>query len=207
MVITWHGEGCFKIQNGETSVLLDPPEASSGITPPRFKTDILIKSISPWPQSTDNNQADFSVIGAGEYDFKGVSIKGFSLPKESSEKFFKSVFVIKWDDITLGVLGHLSEELPTQALENMEEVDVVIGPVGGTPFVSQDAMLKLVRQINPKVFIPSFYKIDGLKRKTLDIKSFISNFNGDVLKSEEKFVFKKKDLEEIKKTKIVQLKF
>jgi len=36
MVITFYGEGCFKIQSGEFSVLIDPFDAQTGLMPPRF---------------------------------------------------------------------------------------------------------------------------------------------------------------------------
>jgi L-ascorbate metabolism protein UlaG (beta-lactamase superfamily) len=206
MVITWNGEGCFKFQNGDVSLLTDLPDVSSGISAPRFKTDVLLKTLTPWPYDQSELNADNVIIGAGEYDAKGIKIKGFELPAESSPKFFKTVYSIIWDDITIGILGHISQELPPQAMEDFEELDILIGPAGGEPFISQEKMVKLVKQLNPKIFIPSFYKIPGLKRKSKDVKDFTDEFNGEVKKSEEKFVFKKKDLADIKKTNIVCLK-
>ncbi len=206
MVITWHGEGCFKLQNGDVSLLTDLPDTSTGISAPRFKTDILLKTLTPWPYDQKESNADRDVIGAGEYDIKNIKIKGYEIVAESSSKFFKTVYSIIWDDITIGFLGHLSEELPTQAKDELEELDVLIGPAGGEPFIDQGKMVKLVKQLNPKIFIPSFYKIPGLKRKAKDIKDFTDEFNGEVKKAEEKFVFKKKDLADIKKTNIVCLK-
>ncbi len=205
MVITWSGEGCFKFQNGDVSLLTDLPDASSGISAPRFKTDALLKTLTPWPHDKSESNADTTIIGAGEYDTKGIKIKGFELVAESSPKFFKTVYSIIWDDITIGFLGHISQELPPQAMEDFEELDILIGPAGGEPFISQEKMVKLVKQLNPKIFIPSFYKIPGLKRKAKDIKDFTDDFNGEVKKPEEKLVFKKKDLSEIKKTRIVCL--
>lgn len=205
MVITWHGEGCFKFQNGEVSLLTDLPDVSSGISTPRFKTDVLLKTLTPWPKIQTESNADQTIIGAGEYDIKGVKIKGFELSAESSPKFFKTVYSIIWDDITIGILGHLSQELSPQVMEDFEELDVLIGPAGGEPFIVQEKMVKLVKQLNPKVFIPSFFKAPGLKRKAGDIKDFTGEFNGEVKKPEEKFVFKKKDLADIKKANIVCL--
>jgi len=40
MVISFYGEGCFKIQSGEAVVLIDPPSPQSGLTAPRFKFDV-----------------------------------------------------------------------------------------------------------------------------------------------------------------------
>lgn len=210
MIISWYGEGCFKIQNGEKTILIDPPEANLGFSVPRFRSNILIKSLTPWPfpfsQEAEKNNADFVIWGAGEYDIGEIKIRGFSLKSESSDKFFKSAFVVKWEEIVIGILGHLSLLPSPEILENFEEVDVLIAPAGGEPFLSQELLVKLVKQLNPKIYLPSFYKVAGLKRKAQGLEAILIHFNGEVEKMLEKFVFKKKDLAEIKKTKIVTFK-
>jgi L-ascorbate metabolism protein UlaG (beta-lactamase superfamily) len=207
MVISWYGEGCFKIQNGDVVVLTDPPVSASGITAPRLSPDVLIRTISPVSfESEEKDEKTLTIRGAGEYDSKGVKVKGYQLVDESTPSFIKTIYRISWDDIVIGLLGHASSEIPPQLLENFEEIDVLIGPAGGVNFIAQEKMIKLIKQLTPKVFIPSFYKISGLKRKSDDIKEFVSKFGGEVIKDQEKFVFKKKDLEEIKKTKAVCLK-
>jgi L-ascorbate metabolism protein UlaG (beta-lactamase superfamily) len=205
MVITWHGEGCFKFQNGETSLLTDLPESVSGISAPRFKTDVLLKTITLWPNGQVEHNSDNIITGAGEYDIKGIKIKGAELADESSSKFFKTVYSIFWDEITIGILGHISGELPPNIMTDFEELDILIGPAGGEPFISQEKIIKLIKHLNPKIFIPSFYKIQGLKRKAKDIKDFVDEFSGEEKKGRDKLVFKKKDLGEIKKTNIVCL--
>lgn len=207
MVISWYGEGCFRIQNGEVVLLSDPPDGRSGITAPRFKTDILLKSITAWPfDPLEKTQGDTTVFGPGEHDIKGVHIKGFGLPEESSSKYFKSVYYITWEEISLGFLGHLSSaSLPPPALSELEEVDVLFAPAGGDPFISVPEMGKLMKIINPKILIPSFYKIPGLERKAGGVEELSKQFNGEVSDPREKWVFKKKDLIDIKKTQIMRL--
>ena len=114
--------------------------------------------------------------------------------------------MVVWDDITIGLLGHVSSPVPPASLEHFEEIDVLVTPAGGDPFIDQKELIKLVKQLNPKIYIPSFYKINGLKRKSADAKEVLEALNGGSEKPEEKFVFKKKDLAEIKKTKVVTLK-
>jgi L-ascorbate metabolism protein UlaG (beta-lactamase superfamily) len=206
MVITWYGEGCFRIQNGDRSILLDPIDSSSGLSAPRGKTDAIIKTLTPWPFAFGQNEEGAIIHGAGEYDVQGIGVKGFELLSESTEKFFKTAYVITWEDITTGVLGHMSEDLPPAILENFEEVDVLIGPGGGTPFIDQDRMTRLLKQITPKVFIPSFFKIPGLKRSAGSVTPLLEKVNGGSAETQEKFVFKKKDLDEIKKMQVVCLK-
>ncbi len=204
MIISWYGEGCFKIQHGERVLLVDPPEKSSGLTTPRMQTDVIIRTLVPWPFEDNEARDGEMVYGAGEYDIQGIVIKGFALNDESGEQFIKTAYVITVDDVRIGIAGHVSQTLPPAAAESFEELDVLIAPAGGEPFMSQEAVVRMVKQLNPKVFIPSFYKIPGLKRSAKDIKPVLEEFNGEA-SSQDKFVFKKKDIADIKKTTCVCL--
>lgn len=205
MIISWYGEGCFKLQNGDTTLITDVPDASSGCTAPRGKVDVYIKTLTSLPPQGKYEGAQTSIYGAGEYDTQGIRIKGFQLLEESSEKFFKTVYIIKWDDIVIGTLGHISGALQLAITEQFEEIDVLIAPAGDAPFIHQKELIRLVKSLNPKIYIPSFYKIAGLKRKAEDIREVSEALNGGKITPEEKYVFKKKDLEGIKKTNMIVL--
>ena len=210
MIITFYGEGCFKIQSGDITILTDPLDDKTGLTAPRFKSDIILKTLTPlpFPQSSILN-SQFSISGPGEYNIKDVNITGFALPKESSEKFLKTVYLIKMEGINLCFLGHISETPEPAILEHLEEIDILFIPAGGEPFINQKSAAKTVKQTEPKIVIPSFYKIPGLKRTAGDISAFLEEFNGEKTKqkeTQEKLVVKKKDLAGIKKTEIIILK-
>lgn len=207
MIITWHGEGCFRFQNGDTVLLTDIPQAVSGIVAPRFSPSVYVKTITALPlDAKENEKGEATIRGGGEYDVKGIKIKGVGLEAEASEKFFKTIYRLVWEDITFGLLGHIAQEPSPLLLEEFEDLDVLIGPGGGDPFLGQEKMVKLIKQLHPKIFIPSFYKTAGLKRKSDDVKKILDDFNGDVEQGKEKFVFKKKDLADIKKTKVICFK-
>lgn len=207
MIISFYGEGCFKIQSGDTILSVDPINSSSGLTQPRFKFDIELKTLMvfPIPQSLIINPQS-SIYGPGEYNIKDIDISGIGLINESSDKFIKSIFIVMAEGIKMCFLGHISEMPEADILEKLEEIDILFIPVGGKPFIDQKLAVKLIKQIEPKIVAPSFYKIPGLKRPTGDLKIFLEE--GGYKKSEqrEKLTIKKKDLAEIKKTEIVILK-
>lgn len=205
MIITFYGEGCFKIQSGDFIILTDPFDAKTGLTPPRLKPDVILKTLTPFPipQSSILN-SQFSIFGPGEYNIKNINITGFALP---SEKFIKTIYSIKAENIRLCFLGHLSEMPEPIILEHLEEIDILFVPVGGEPFIDQKSAVKLIKQIEPKIIIPTFFKIPGLKRATADIKTFLEEFgHKEKIEPLEKLTIKKKDLTEIKKTEVVVLK-
>lgn len=209
MVISFYGEDCFKIQSGDLTILTDPLDPEIGLTPTRFKYDALIKTISPFPPSAETDfdkQETLNIIGPGEYNFKGMNIYGYALENESTDKFLKTVYIINIEEIKLAFLGHISEIPSPSVMEHLEEIDILILPGGGEPFLEQKKAIKLIRQIQPKIAIPAFYKIPGLKRKTDDLKTFLNEFGKEKTETQEKLTVKKKDLNNIKPTQIVALK-
>ena len=210
MIITFYGEGCFKLQSGDFVILTDPFDNKTGLVPPRLKADLILKTISSFPidsqQQTDNGQL---ICGPGEYNIKDVSVTGFLLSNESSDKFFKTVYLLKMEGINLCFLGHFSEALEPTTMEYLEEIDILFAPAGGSPFINQKSLAKLIKQIQPKIVIPSFFKIPSLKRPTDKIEKFLEEFNGqkdEKMEPREKLTIKKKDLADIKKTELVILK-
>ena len=206
MVISFYGEGCFKIQSGETVLLVDPINSSSGLTQPRFKFDIELKTLMvfPVPQSSILNPQS-SIYGPGEYNIKDIDISGIGLTSESSNKFIKNIFIATAEGVKMCFLGHISEMPEADVLEKLEEIDILFMPAGGKPFIDQKLAVKLIKQINPKIVAPSFYKISGLKRPAGDLKIFLEEGGYKKAEQQEKLTIKKKDLAEIKKTELISL--
>lgn len=200
MTINWYGEGCFKIVENGVTITTDPVESFTGLAAPRFKTDVIVRTMmNPLSPEDDKpiaqNDGEAVVIaGPGEYEVKGIQITGWPLMKSSGKDTLRSIFRIKTDELTVGLLGHLSEFNEPEILEELGDVDVLIIPGGGAPFIGQEAAAKLVRQIEPRVVIPSFFKIPGLKRKSEDVTEFLKEVG---LKAEpsEKFSAKRKELD------------
>ena len=208
MTINWYGEGCFKIQEGGITLLIDPVESSSGLSAPRFKADIIIKTIMPAllpgkvkPETAaDGGQV---IPGPGEYEIKGASISGWPLLKESSKEFLKSVYRVRFDDLALGFLGNLTGNHEPEIFEELGDIDILFIPGGGKPFIDQEAAAKLIRQIEPRLVIPSFFHVPGLKRKAETVTDFLKEL-GHKAEPEEKLTIKKRELGE--KLRVVVLK-
>ena len=193
MVINWYGENCFKLQSGQVTVMTDPPKESSGLRQPRFQYDILVRSLTPVPV-TANTEDAFAIVGPGEYEVKKMYIRGFALTQESTDKYLKTAYLINDGELTLLYLGHISNNtLEPHILEHLADVDVLIMPGGGAPYIEQDSAVKIANQIQPGFIIPSSFNIPGLERKSDDVKTFLSEF-GSQPKPEEKATIKKRDI-------------
>ncbi len=193
MIINWYGEGCFRIQTSGTVVLTDPFEAEVGLTPPRFKPDVVIRTITTLPFGPLGDYEATMILGAGEYEIRDIELRGFSLAEESSDKFIKTIFKMKAEELNIVFLGHISDMPLADVLEKLDVVDVLFMPVPGGHFISEEKAATLIRQLNPKVVIPSFFKVTGLKRSADSLSNFLKEFD-TAGEPQEKITLKKKDL-------------
>ena len=178
VIINYFGGGCFRLQSGETSLLLDPENN-------RLKADLTLRTLTATdnvPNKSASGGEEFSF--PGEYEVKGIEILGFSIQKESTEKFLKTAYVVIWEEIVFAFLGHISKLPDPELLDKLGEPDVLILPVGGGHFLADDAAAKLARQLEPSFVIPSFSKNPSSFLKAIGSKA----------ERQEKLVFKKKDL-------------
>lgn len=213
MVITWYGENCFKIQSGETSLITDPFSSDIGLSAPRSKTDVVLKTFSPFPL-VESDKEGFVIASPGEYDIKNVFIAGTGLAKESTSSFIKTIYIVRMEGISLGFLGYVSENLDSNVLEKLDlgNIDILFFPVGQnkeSPFLEPKAVMGIIKNLEPKIAIPSLYATAGLKRKAVSLKEFTEATVGkkeNEFEMVEKLSIKKKDLAEIKNTKFVAFK-
>ena len=187
MIINWYGEGSFKIQTGGVTILTDPFESNVGLSAPRFKADITLNS-GPFPAYKSDKEIEGSaVIGAGEYEIKGVEISGFAAGTGT-------IYVVKTEDLKLGFLGQLaSVTLTENTMEMASGCDILFMPVGGEPYLEPEDAVKLIKKLEPKMVVPAYYKIDGLKRDAKELKEFEKEF-GQKVAPEEKLTIKIKDI-------------
>jgi L-ascorbate metabolism protein UlaG (beta-lactamase superfamily) len=180
MVINYFGNGCFRLQSGETSVLVNPENN-------RLKADVTLKTLTATaPEAADGAEpSDEIVISfAGEYEEKEIEILGFPIAEESTEKFLKTAYAVLWEGMKFVFLGHLSKPMDAALMEEFSEPDVLILPVGGGHFLEPEVAAKIAKQLEARVVIPSFYKTPAEFLKAAGKK-------GEEM---DKLVFKQKDI-------------
>jgi len=178
MVVNYFGNGCFRLQSGETSILLNPENN-------RLKADLILRTITPTSIEIEPDRSEAAAISfPGEYEVKGIEVVGFPIASESTEKFLKTAYAVTWEDMKFVFLGHLSAPIDAGLMEEFADPDVLILPVGGGHYLESAVAAKIARQLEAGIIIPSFYKNPEEFSKALGKKA-------DII---EKFVFKKKDI-------------
>jgi L-ascorbate metabolism protein UlaG (beta-lactamase superfamily) len=214
MQIQYFGLSSFKITTKEATIITDPFHKDSGLVAPRGAADILIlaeKNNKLYSAVSGISSEHFDVTDPGEYDIKGVTVTGIPLKQENK---YVTVFLIESEDIRILNLTHIKDfNLKQEELEELGDIDILILPVGGNTVLSASAASKVVNEVEPKIVIPSHYKMSakggsasGGNDLILDLDSldkFIKEMGGK--KEEmEKLTVKKKELTE-EGTKVVVL--
>lgn len=205
MQIQYFGLSSFKISTKDATIITDPFDKQSGLTPPRGNADVLIlaeKGMSLYNAVSGISGDPFLVNDPGEYDIKGVTITG--LPLKQDEGRFVTAFLIEAEDIKILNLAHIREFSMTEGdLESLGEIDILIIPVGSNSVMSAKEAAKVVNEVEPKIVIPSHYQISGLSLPYEKVDTFLKEMGG---KSEnmEKLSIKKKELVP-EQTKIITL--
>jgi len=111
MKIIWYGQSLFEIitkskQNEEVKIVIDPFNESLGFKIPKLKADILIVTHNHRDHSNIKAVSGnpFLVQGPGEYEVKGVYIKGIPAFHDSSlgkERGRITVFTIETEEIKI----------------------------------------------------------------------------------------------------------
>lgn len=189
MILTYYGEGCVRLQSGTLSLLVDPLSN-------RLKADATLRTLTPtnFMDVRGEVAAPNEISFPGEYEIQGIEISGFPITKESNEKFLKTAYRVRWEEMTFVFLGCISGMPELTMLEWLDKPDVLILPTTGGHYLSPEAAAKLVKQLEPSIVVPIFHKPPY---------AFLKAF-GQKAESQEKFVFRKKDIEK-EKGKIILL--
>lgn len=176
MVITYFGDRCYRLQSGETSCVVDP---LSG----RFKADVTLRTkAKAEPAALPENEFAFP----GEYEAKGMEIQGIPIAEGAGGEL-KTVFVVGWEGITFAFLGHLGRAPDPELIEKIGEPDVVLMPLDAEQGLSPEHAAKIAQQLEPRVVVASPKNSKELERAF-----------GQKAEPQAKFVFKKKDLADVK---------
>ena len=200
MTITWYGHSCFRLESKDLSVLIDPFSPEIGLRPPKIKDAVVLVSHGHYDHNNIEGlpRESFLAKGPGEYEIKGIFIRGiqsFHDKSQGQERGLNTIYSIKMEDMNLVHLGDFGQEKPSEEqIEKMGDVDILMIPIGGTYTLNYKEAVEAIQEIESKIVIPMHYKIPGLKIDLDGPEKFLKEMSLTPEKAEKVWKIQKKNL-------------
>ena len=199
MDINWLGHSCFRIKGSRATIITDPYSPDLGYSLGKQEASIVTISHQHSGHSYANGIGGNPRIisGPGEYEISGILIIGVRTyhDAEKGEKRGKNTaYVIQIDEMTICHLGDLGHSLTSEQMEEMENVDILLLPVGGVSTIDAVKATEVVRQLEPKAIIPMHYKTDVIKKGLQPVDAFLKEMGIKSIEPQQKASFNKSNL-------------
>jgi L-ascorbate metabolism protein UlaG (beta-lactamase superfamily) len=192
MVISYLGGECFKVSQGDLTLSFNPPGKGSGLASAKFGADIALvsldhKDFNGLDNASFGEREPFAITGAGEYEVKGVDVRGWGAKATyDGKETINTIYSVGVEGMNLAFLGALSSgDLPLKAKQELDDIDILFVPVDT---LGPAAAHKLAVQLEPKAIVPMHYTESSLK-------AYLKEAGVEGVKPIEKLTLKKKDLE------------
>lgn len=190
MIVSYYGAECFKISQGSITLALNPISKKSKFKSVNFGADITIittdlPDFNGVEQTSRGEKSSFLIDGPGEYEVKGVFVRGFL--SEGPEGKVNTIYLISFEDVNICFLGALTDlKLPEEMLEATENVDLLFAPLGLGKTLDPQSAYKLAVSLEAGVIVPMYYDKPSLEK-------FIKEGGQSKVSPIDKFVAKKSD--------------
>ncbi|HUO75929.1 MAG TPA: MBL fold metallo-hydrolase [Candidatus Paceibacterota bacterium] len=160
MNISWYGQRCVRIECREGSVLADPFDPKdTGLRGPVINDDLVLLSAYDQPAALLERigEGPFLVRGPGEYERKGIAVRGIPAFQDSQsgrELGLATIYRVTAEDVTVCCLGALGQDkLTDEQLEDIGDPDILVIPPGTQSALDAKALAAVVTAIEPKVVL------------------------------------------------------
>lgn len=204
MELQYFGANCLRIVTKKTQIVVDDNLAALGLKSITKPTDISIRTTQLIPE----HESQFIADMPGEYEIADAVIHGIAARAHMDEKGKTSatMFTITSGDLRVAIVGHVFPELTEDQLEAIGTVDILIVPVGGSGYTLDGVgALTLIKQIEPKVVIPTHYADKAIKYEVpqAELADALKNLGMEVAETLDKYKPKLAELTDT--TKLVTL--
>jgi len=191
MDINWLGHSCFRIKGKQAVVVTDPYPPDLGYSLGKLNADIVTVSHQHPSHSYVQGVGGEPklVTRPGEYEISGVLIIGittFHDAEDGGKRGKNTVYLMEVDGITICHLGDLGHVLTAEQVEEIDDVDVLLLPVGGVSTINASMAAEVIRQIEPKVVVPMHYKTPALNRELGLVDKFLREMGIERIDSQPK---------------------
>ena len=199
MEISWLGHSCFKLKGRQATVITDPYSPDLGYSLGKPAAHIVTVSHQHPGHSCIQGIGGEPrlVTGPGEYEINGILITGiatFHDRERGQSRGKNTVYLMEIDEVSVCHLGDLGHVLNDEQVEEIDDVDVLLVPVGGVSTINASVAAEIVRQVEPKAVIPMHYKTEAISRELESVDKFLKEIGVKQIDSQPKLSFTRSSL-------------
>jgi hypothetical protein len=202
MQIYWHGYSSIRLEatinQMDVTLVTDPFENEGSIRFPRtLSPDMLLLSHQDrrkFPMDAIQG-SPFIVSDPGEFEVKGLYVHGVQDKAQDAGEVQRPVlYRIVAEGMSIGFLGQLNRKLTDVEVEALEDIDVLLLPVGGGDVMGSKLASETISRIEPRVVVPLHYELPGLKTQLEGVEQFCKSLGVCKRQDSNKLKISKKDL-------------
>ncbi len=175
MEITWYGLSCFRItERKHAAIVTDPYHNKLGLPPLKLKSDVVTVSHNAKGHNyaTAVTNKRHILNGPGEYEIGNVFITGIVTANSDPNKR-NIVFMFDFDGLTVAHLGDMQTVPKQTQIEALEQVNILLVPVGSGNSLNAAQASELVSMLEPNIVIPMHYQLPGLNVELESVERFL----------------------------------
>ncbi|NLC39708.1 MAG: MBL fold metallo-hydrolase, partial [Clostridiaceae bacterium] len=154
--IIWHGHSCFEINSPAAVIILDPYQEVPGYLPLELAADLVLAS----HEHDDHNARSRVKLSERIVDVDVEIIDTFHDPEQGSLRGKNKIHIVTVAGKRIAHCGDLGHALSDDQLARLQDLDLLLIPVGGYYTIDADTAADIVRGCNPDLVVPMHYR-DG----------------------------------------------
>ena len=156
MKITWNGHSCFTLSTSDGTVVMDPYEDQSvpGYQPLKLTADLVLCS----HEHSDHNGRQCVALSGKACSVEVETIASWHDEVNGAKRGNNTIHILNAEGMRVAHLGDLGCALSAEQVSLLQNLDVLMIPVGGFFTIDAKQAAEIVRQLSPRVVIPMHYR-------------------------------------------------
>jgi L-ascorbate metabolism protein UlaG (beta-lactamase superfamily) len=164
--------------------------------PRSFNADIAVLSHQDYKRFALDafETKPFLVADPGEYEVKGVFMFGETIPHEGDKTTHPLAYRFNIEGMNIGFLGSLSRALTEAEAGKLENIDILLLPVGGGDKIAAKQAIEIINMVEPRLVVPLEHHVEGVKASLTTADAFCRELGVCKRQDANKLKLSKKDL-------------